>query len=147
VAEYAHEGAASLIALGIIRAGLFVDLNVMQSNGGIMAASAARNKSVATILSGPAEGVMGCQFLAGRAGANELITLDIGGTSTDICLIANGKYLTTKESEIGGHAVKLPMIDINTIGAGGGSIAWIDSGGALRVGPQSAGSSAGSSNI
>ena len=121
------------------RSSLTVDLNVMQSNGGIMPSRSASKKSVATILSGPAGGVLGSQFLAELAGVKDLITLDIGGTSTDICLIAGGRFLTTKESEIGGHAIKVPMIDINTIGAGGGSIAWIDRGGALRVGPQSAG--------
>jgi N-methylhydantoinase A len=122
---------------------LTVDLNVMQSNGGIMPSRSASKKSVATILSGPAGGVIGSHFLAGLARVRDLITLDIGGTSTDICLIAGGRYLTTKESEIGGHAIKVPMIDINTIGAGGGSIAWIDRGGALRVGPQSAGAAPG----
>jgi N-methylhydantoinase A len=120
-------------------AGLSVDLNVMQSNGGIMTASSAGQKSVATILSGPAGGVIGSQWIAQLAGVEDLITLDMGGTSADICLINKGQFLTTKESEIGGHAIKIPMIDISAIGAGGGSIAWIDPGGLLRVGPQSAG--------
>jgi len=124
-------------------AGLAVDVNVMQSNGGIMPAPSASKKSVATILSGPAGGVLGSQFLADLAGERNVITFDIGGTSTDICLISEGAYLNTKESEIGGHAIKVPMIDINTIGAGGGSIAWIDPGGALRVGPRSAGADPG----
>ena len=124
-------------------AGLAVDLNVMQSNGGIMPAPSASKKSVATILSGPAGGVLGSQFLASLARERNVITFDIGGTSTDICLISDGAYLNTKESEIGGHAIKVPMIDINTIGAGGGSIAWIDPGGALRVGPWSAGADPG----
>ena len=120
-----------------------VELNVMQSSGGIMPADSVSRKSVATILSGPAGGVIGSQFLAKTAGISNFITFDIGGTSTDICLIADNEYLTTKESEIGGHAIKVPMIDINTIGAGGGSIAWIDAGGVLRVGPQSAGADPG----
>lgn len=127
----------------IKEAGLAVDLNVMQSNGGIMTAGSASQKSVATILSGPAGGVIGSQEIARLAGFDNLITLDMGGTSCDICLISEGKYLTTKESELGGHAIKVPMIDINTIGAGGGSIAWIDVGGLLRVGPRSAGADPG----
>ena len=123
--------------------GFSVELNVMQSSGGIMPADSVSRKSVSTILSGPAGGVLGSQYLAKTAGIANLITFDIGGTSTDICLIADNEYLTTKESEIGGHAIKVPMIDINTIGAGGGSIAWIDPGGALRVGPRSAGADPG----
>jgi N-methylhydantoinase A len=123
--------------------GLSVDLNVMQSNGGVMPARSAGKKSVATILSGPAGGVLGSQWLVSLAGIEDVITLDIGGTSSDICLISQGSFLSTTESEIGGHAIKVPMIDINTIGAGGGSIAWIDQGGSLRVGPQSAGADPG----
>lgn len=123
--------------------GLQVALNVMQSNGGIMPSGSASQKSVTTILSGPAGGVLGSQGIARLAGFQHLITVDMGGTSCDICLINNGKFLTTRESEIGGHAIKVPMIDINTIGAGGGSIAWIDAGGLLRVGPQSAGADPG----
>ena len=127
----------------ITRAGLTVDLNVMQSNGGIMTSGSAGQKSVATILSGPAGGVIGSHGLSSLAGVDNLITVDMGGTSCDVCLINKGRFLTTKESEIGGHAIKVPMIDINTIGAGGGSIAWIDTGGLLRVGPQSAGADPG----
>jgi len=124
-------------------ADLHVDLNVMQSNGGIMTAGSAGEKSVATILSGPAGGVIGSQEICRLAGYDNIITLDMGGTSCDICLINDGRYLTTKESEIGGHAIKVPMIDIKTIGAGGGSIAWVDAGGLLRVGPHSAGADPG----
>lgn len=124
-------------------AGLSVALNVMQSNGGIMPSGSAGQKSVTTILSGPAGGVLGSQGIARLGAFQDVITLDMGGTSCDICLINDGKFLTTKESEIGGHAIRVPMIDINTIGAGGGSIAWIDAGGLLRVGPQSAGADPG----
>jgi N-methylhydantoinase A len=77
--------------------------------------------------------------LAGQIGCENVITVDMGGTSFDVCLAFGGELKLKKEEEIGGHAVKIPMLDINTIGAGGGSIAWIDSGGALRVGPKSAG--------
>ena len=123
--------------------GLTADLNVMQSNGGVMTSRSAGEKSVHTILSGPAGGVMGSLAIGTQIGMKNLITVDMGGTSFDICLIHGGKIHFTKESEIGGHPIKIPMIDIHTIGAGGGSIAWIDPGGALRVGPQSAGANPG----
>jgi N-methylhydantoinase A len=86
---------------------------------------------------------MGSLAIGTQIGMKNLITVDMGGTSFDICLIHGGKIHFTKESEIGGHPIKIPMIDIHTIGAGGGSIAWIDPGGALRVGPQSAGANPG----
>jgi len=123
--------------------GLTADLNVMQSNGGVMTSRNAGEKSVHTILSGPAGGVMGSLAIGNQIGMKNLITVDMGGTSFDICLIHEGKIHFTKESEIGGHPIKIPMIDIHTIGAGGGSIAWIDPGGSLRVGPQSAGAKPG----
>ena len=123
--------------------GLTADLNVMQSNGGVMTSRSAGEKSVHTILSGPAGGVMGSLAIGTQIGMKNLITVDMGGTSFDICLIHDGKIHFTKESEIGGHPIKIPMIDIHTIGAGGGSIAWIDPGGSLRVGPQSAGANPG----
>jgi N-methylhydantoinase A len=123
--------------------GIAVTLNVMQSNGGILPSELAQQRSVSTILSGPAGGVIGSQWIAQFSGVQNLITIDMGGTSADICLIRDGRYLTSNESEMGGHAIKVPMIDINTIGAGGGSIAWIDTGGLLRVGPKSAGADPG----
>jgi N-methylhydantoinase A len=137
------EGYLSVLEGRMKDAGLSVELNVMQSNGGVMPARSAGKKSVATILSGPAGGVLGSQWLVSLAGIKDVITLDIGGTSSDICLISQGRFLSTTESEIGGHSIKVPMIDINTIGAGGGSIAWIDPGGSLQVGPQSAGADPG----
>lgn len=123
--------------------GVSTDLIVMQSNGGVMTSRSAREKSVHTILSGPAGGVMGGLAIGTQIGMQNLITVDMGGTSFDICLIHEGKIHFTKESEIGGYPIKIPMIDIHTIGAGGGSIAWIDRGGSLRVGPQSAGAKPG----
>ncbi len=120
-----------------------VELNVMQSNGGIMTAETAARKSVNTILSGPAGGVIGCLAVAAQSGIDNCITVDMGGTSFDISLIYNKKISFKTESEIAGHPVNAPMIDIHTIGAGGGSIAWIDAGGALRVGPHSAGADPG----
>ena len=115
------------------------DLYVMQSNGGVITAKTARESSARTVLSGPAGGALAGTAICHQTGRGEIITVDMGGTSLDVCLIENSQPKYTTESNIGGYPIKLPMIDINTIGSGGGSIAWIDSGGALRVGPQSAG--------
>lgn len=119
------------------------DLSVMQSNGGIMTARSAREKSVHTILSGPAGGVIGSMALGRQIGMKNFVTVDMGGTSFDICLIYGGKVHYAKETEMGGHPLKIPMIDIHTIGAGGGSIAYVDRGGSLCVGPVSAGANPG----
>ena len=111
---------------------------VMEASGGLMTAKSARAKPVHTVLSGPAGGVVAAAHFAGLVGAQTIITMDIGGTSTDISLIRNGRPETTRQAKIGQIPIRLPVIDINAIGAGGGSIAWIDDGGALRVGPMSA---------
>ncbi len=123
--------------------GVASELYIMQSNGGVITAEMAREMSARTVLSGPAGGVLTGVLLSGSTEYSDVITIDIGGTSSDISLIENGTPRLTTESQIGGYPIKLPMIDINTIGAGGGSIAWIDSGGALRVGPHSAGADPG----
>ena len=125
--------------------GIGVDkaVHIMQSNGGIMPSSLAAQKSASTILSGPAAGVVGGVALAVQAGLENVITVDMGGTSFDICLAYQGKPKFAHQSQIAGHALKIPMIDMHTIGAGGGSIAWIDSGGVLKVGPESAGADPG----
>jgi N-methylhydantoinase A len=112
-------------------------LMVIESSGGLMTARAAREKPVHTVLSGPAGGVIASHFLGTEVNRTMLITLDMGGTSTDISVITRNPIITT-EGSIGGYPLKIPMIDIHTIGAGGGSIAWLDEGGALRVGPKSA---------
>jgi len=119
------------------------ELYIMQSNGGVITAGMAREMSARTVLSGPAGGVLTGVFISRSTKQPNLITIDIGGTSADISLIEGETPRLTTESQIGGYPIKLPMIDINTIGAGGGSIAWIDSGGALRVGPESAGADPG----
>jgi N-methylhydantoinase A len=111
---------------------------VMEAAGGLMTVETARAKPVHTVLSGPAGGVIAGAHFAGLAGAGTVITMDIGGTSTDISLVRNGQPETTRAARIGQTPIRLPAIDINAIGAGGGSIAWIDDGGALRVGPISA---------
>jgi N-methylhydantoinase A len=111
---------------------------VMEAAGGLMTVETARARPVHTVLSGPAGGVIGAAHIAQLAGADRAITMDIGGTSTDISLIRDGRPETTRTARIGHIPVRLPAIDIVAIGAGGGSIAWIDDGGALRVGPISA---------
>ncbi len=123
--------------------GVASELYIMQSNGGVITAGMAREMSARTVLSGPAGGVLTGVLLSEATEHRNIITIDIGGTSSDISLIEQGRPRLTTESQIGGYPIKLPMIDINTIGAGGGSIAWIDSGAALRVGPQSAGADPG----
>ena len=117
-------------------------LRVMQSNGGVISVETASKEAVRTILSGPAGGVMGALFIGKLTGTEKLITFDMGGTSTDVSLIDKYPKITT-ESKISGIPVKVPMIEIHTVGAGGGSIAYVDEGGALRVGPQSAGAKPG----
>ena len=117
-------------------------LRVMQSNGGVISVETASREAVRTILSGPAGGVMGALFIGKLTGIEKLITFDMGGTSTDVSLVDKRPKITT-ESKISGIPVKVPMIEIHTVGAGGGSIAYIDEGGALRVGPQSAGAKPG----
>ena len=113
-------------------------LQIMQSNGGCISAAAARAQAGRTLLSGPAAGGVGARAVAAAAGYNNIISFDMGGTSTDVSLVENAIAMTT-ESVIGDFPVRLPMIDIHTVGAGGGSIAAMDTGGALRVGPRSAG--------
>ncbi len=114
-------------------------LAIMQSNGGSISAAAARATAVRTVLSGPAAGVVGARAAARDAGFRRVISFDMGGTSTDVSLIDDAVAMST-DSRIGDFPVRLPVIDIHTVGAGGGSIAYVDSGGALRVGPRSAGS-------
>lgn len=125
--------------LGHLEAGLGRPIRVMQSNGGIISAAVARQAAVRTALSGPAGGVIGARFVAQLAGFEDIITFDIGGTSTDVALCP-GRLPIAQDAEIAGFPVRVPMIDIHTVGAGGGSIARVDAGGALVVGPESAGS-------
>ncbi len=118
------------------------ELRIMQSNGGSISADTAMKESVRTILSGPAGGAVGAYEIAKKAGFDKIITFDMGGTSTDVALLDGGLPLTM-ESTISNFPVKVPMIDIHTVGAGGGSIAYIDKGGSLKVGPESAGADPG----
>jgi N-methylhydantoinase A/oxoprolinase/acetone carboxylase beta subunit len=117
-------------------------LAIMQSNGGSISAAAARASAVRTVLSGPAAGVVGARAVARDAGFRRIVSFDMGGTSTDVSLV-DDVIATTTDSTIGDFPLRLPVLDIHTVGAGGGSIAYLDAGGALRVGPQSAGAEPG----
>ncbi len=128
---------------GLQRSGAPVPLQVMQSRGGLTSAAIARSRPVRLFLSGPAAGVVGGRIAGASAGDSDVITIDVGGTSADIALISARKPLLRSEGDVGGFLVRTPMVDVNTIGAGGGSIARVDAGGGLRVGPQSAGSEPG----
>ena len=116
---------------------------VMQSNGGRLPAEAMRESAITALYSGPAAGVVGATRQAARSGFKDLITFDMGGTSTDVCLVQDGRPSLASESEIDGLPIRTPVLDIVSVGAGGGSIAWVDDGGMLRVGPQSAGADPG----
>ena len=119
--------------------GVKPELHVMQSNGGIMSAEIAGSRSVHTVFSGPAGGVLGGIYISNLVGDENIITLDMGGTSTDIVLIEKGQIRLTTNGEIAQFPIKVPMVEMHTIGTGGGSLAWIDQGGTLRLGPESCG--------
>ncbi|MCO8267006.1 hydantoinase/oxoprolinase family protein, partial [Haloferax sp. AB510] len=118
---------------------------IMQANGGIAPASTVREHAVTTTMSGPAAGVVGAAETATDSGDDlaGLVTFDMGGTSSDVSLVRDGEVERTTDAEINGRPIKTPMVDVNTVGAGGGSIAWVDSGNALRVGPRSSGANPG----
>ncbi len=118
-------------------------LQVMQSRGGTAGAAVVRRRPVRMFLSGPAAGVIGGRMAGETVNDKNLITVDIGGTTSDIALIQDGSPIIRAEGVIDGYPVRVPMVDVNPVGAGGGSIAWIDDAGGLRVGPQSAGSEPG----
>jgi N-methylhydantoinase A len=136
VANYLHNLEANLTA-----AGINAPIRVMQSNGGIATVETCSNKAVTILMSGPAGGVIGGRWCGELSDAKNLITVDIGGTSADISVIPNGqvRIKNPRDTEVDGYPVLAPMIDLQTIGAGGGSIAYVDAGGAFRVGPRSAG--------
>jgi N-methylhydantoinase A len=128
---------------GLARAGVDAPLQVMQSRGGLAIAEVARQRPVRLFLSGPAAGVIGGQIAGASASDHDLITIDVGGTSADIALVSRRKPMLRSEGVIAGYAVRVAMVDVTTIGSGGGSIAHLDASGGLRVGPQSAGSEPG----
>lgn len=120
-------------------AGLAIAPHLTQSNGGVIGFETAANFPVRTLLSGPSTGVIAAQRIAELAGFDNVITFDVGGTSSDVALLKNRECKKTGEAEVHGYPIKAPMLDIHTVGAGGGSIAHVDTGGLLKVGPESAG--------
>lgn len=128
---------------GVETRNIGVPLNVMHSGGGIFSTGQATDRAIRTVLSGPAAGAVATQNVADQEGHKNAIGMDMGGTSADVSLIRDGELVRSTEGEINNLPVNTPMIDINTVGAGGGSIAWIDEGDALRVGPKSSGADPG----
>ncbi|HTY76624.1 MAG TPA: hydantoinase/oxoprolinase family protein [Candidatus Bathyarchaeia archaeon] len=124
-------------------AGVRVPLYITKSNGGVTTARDARQATAETMLSGPASGVIGATSVCVRAGYRNLITFDMGGTSADIALVRNGRPVYSTDETVGDFPIVMPVVGVSSIGAGGGSIAWIDSVGVLKVGPQSAGADPG----
>jgi N-methylhydantoinase A len=124
---------------GLERRGYTRDIAIMTSNGGTWPVRRIVESPVNSVLSGPAAGVIGAVEIGRNSGYDNLITYDMGGTSTDTCLIQNGIFTISTDGSIGAHPIKLQQIDINSIGAGAGSIAYLDAGGAMAVGPRSAG--------
>ncbi|WP_244510280.1 hydantoinase/oxoprolinase family protein [Natronobacterium texcoconense] len=116
---------------------------IMQANGGIADPETVREHAVTTTMSGPAAGVVGAAATVSDDAVEGLVTFDMGGTSSDVSLVRDGQAERTTDAEIAGLPIRTPMVDVNTVGAGGGSIAWVDAGGALRVGPQSSGAEPG----
>ena len=137
------EGYVKRMRDGLSVRGFDSSFRIVQSNGGVLPASQIAEQAVRVVLSGPAAGVMGAIRTASASGLDDLITFDMGGTSTDVCLVAAGSPSVTTESKIDGLPVRIPMIDIVTVGAGGGSIARLEGGRLLRVGPDSAGADPG----
>ncbi|HEY3713660.1 MAG TPA: hydantoinase/oxoprolinase family protein [Jatrophihabitantaceae bacterium] len=120
-----------------------VPFYVMKSNGGVLSASEVVHQPITTVLSGPAAGALGAALVAQHAGFDKVLTCDGGGTSTDVSVVLGGEPTLTTEGSVGAYPSKIPMIDVATVGAGGGSIAWISPEGALKVGPRSAGADPG----
>jgi len=125
--------------------GISVAPQLTQSNGGVIGFDAAADLPVRTVLSGPSTGVVAAQAIGRMTGIENLITFDMGGTSSDVALLTSGKCQVVNESVVHGYPIKAPMLDIHTVGAGGGSIAYVDNGGFLKVGPRSAGANPGPS--
>ena len=128
---------------GVARRGIPSPPYVIQSNGGLVSPSTLRRLPINTFFSGPAGGVVGALSVARACGIADFITIDIGGTSTDVCLVRGGKPALATQRDMGGLPVRTASLDLHTIGAGGGSLAWVDAGGLPKVGPESAGASPG----
>lgn len=131
------------IAAGLEERGVPAKIQIVRSDAGVMSLTAARERPVNTVLSGPAGGVQGATYVAAAAGFPNIVSMDMGGTSTDVCLSTAAEPRLSTDTWVSHYPVKVPLIDITTIGAGGGSLAYVSSAGALRVGPQSAGADPG----
>jgi N-methylhydantoinase A len=127
----------------LVASGVEAAPHLTQSNGGVISFEQAARLPVRTVLSGPSTGVVGAREVGRQAGFSELITFDMGGTSSDVALLSGGECRLASEAVVHGYPIKAPMLDIHTVGAGGGSIAFVDSGGLLKVGPRSAGADPG----
>jgi len=143
VASYVERLATQLAERTGPAAGAGVPFYVMKSNGGVTSAGQVAHKPITTVLSGPAAGALGAAAVTQAAGFDEVVTLDGGGTSTDVAVIRSGAPSLTTEATVGRFPARVPMIDIVTVGAGGGSIAWVSPEGTLKVGPRSAGADPG----
>lgn len=128
---------------GLATRGVPAPLQIMQSRGGVCSAKVARERPVRLFLSGPAAGVVAARAVGLSVNEENLITIDVGGTSSDISMVVKGQTVLRPEGALQNYSVRVPMVDVNAIGAGGGSIAWVDSAGTLRVGPESAGAQPG----
>ena len=124
---------------GVEELGILPEVQISQSSGGLMSVRMARQLPIRASLSGPAAGVQGAQHRAVAAGLRDIITLDAGGTSADVSLLRDGQAVEVHERELAGFPIRLPALDVNAVGAGGGSIAWVDRDDLLKVGPHSAG--------
>jgi N-methylhydantoinase A len=131
------------IERGLGKRGFDAELHIMRSDAGVMSLQAARERPATTILSGPAGGVQAATYLASVAGFPNVVSMDMGGTSTDVCLSTESEPRLSTDTWVSDYPIKVPILDITTIGAGGGSIAYVSPAGALRVGPQSAGADPG----
>src|SRR5690606_23995356 len=116
---------------------------IMKSNGGGLSAEEVVHQPITTVLYGPPAGALGAALVSGLAGFDKVLTCDGGGTSTDVSVVLGGEPTLTTEGSVGAYPSKIPMIDVVTVGAGGGSIAWISPDGSLKVGPHSAGADPG----
>jgi N-methylhydantoinase A len=127
----------------LLRSGITGVVSIVQSNGGIVTSEVASEKPVYLILSGPSSGAAGAARISKEAGFSNVITFDMGGTSTDVSLIVDGRVPITSGREIAGLPCRIPMVDVESVGAGGGSVAWVDEGNLLKVGPNSTGADPG----
>ena len=138
-----HHSRAACASPPLDGAGAGPPLHVMTSSGGVVTAGRVIGQPISTVLSGPAAGAVGAAMVAQNAGIDQVLTCDGGGTSTDVAVVVGGEPALTTEGSVGIYPSKIPMVDVVTVGAGGGSVAWVSPEGALKVGPRSAGAEPG----